>query len=92
MDELVHIVLGALALLLAFLAGRRAARPFCSICQLDKLTTGPAKNESPDPSQSLPFLRDDEESRATYHAISISRGLVQPESRSTSGRNSRDQK
>lgn len=92
MVELVHIALGALALLLAYLAGRGVARPSCCICLLDKLTTGPAKIDSPDPSQCLPYLRNDEDSRATYHAISISRGLAQPESRSTSGRNSRDQK
>lgn len=79
MVELVHIALGALALLLAYLAGRGSAGPSSSICQLDKLTTGPAKIDSPDPSQSLPSLRDDEESRRDFYASTLSTGGVWPE-------------
>ncbi|MCO7557805.1 hypothetical protein [Metapseudomonas otitidis] len=40
---------------------------------------GPAKNGSPDPSQSLPSLRDDEESRRDFYASTLSTGGVWPE-------------
>ncbi|WP_194932815.1 hypothetical protein [Pseudomonas aeruginosa] len=38
------------------------------------------------------LLRSDDAARSAYHAAAVSRGLAQSELRSTSGRNSRDQK